>query len=87
MFLFFTKEIESKTRKSRRMNNKNKKALGKSRKAFKNPFKQRPYFLFKLFLFKKRVNARNLILVTLILVNFFGFLVITRYHDSFEGSH
>ena len=29
--------------------------------------------------------ARNLILVTLILVNFFGFLVITRYHEIFEG--
>ena len=31
------------------------------------------------------IFARNLILVTLILVNFFGFLVITRYHEIFEG--
>ena len=29
--------------------------------------------------------ARNWILVTLILVNFFGFLVITRYHEICEG--
>ena len=28
-----------------------------------------------------------LILVTLILVNFFGFLVITRHHGSFGGRH
>ena len=33
----------------------------------------------------KNTYARNLILVTLILVNFFGFLVITRYHEIFEG--
>ena len=31
--------------------------------------------------------ARNLILVNLILVNFFGFLVITRDHGSFGGRH
>ena len=31
--------------------------------------------------------AQTLILVNLILVNFFGFLVITRYHERFEGCH
>ena len=31
--------------------------------------------------------AQALILVNLILVNFFGFLVITRDHGSFEGRH
>ena len=31
--------------------------------------------------------AQNLILVNLILVNFFSFLVITRDHGSYEGRH
>ena len=31
--------------------------------------------------------AQTLTLVNLILVNFFGFLVITRDHGSFEGRH
>ena len=31
--------------------------------------------------------TQNLILVILILVNFVGFLVITRDHGSFEGRH
>ena len=31
--------------------------------------------------------AQTLILVNLTLVNFFGFLVITRYHERFEGCH
>ena len=31
--------------------------------------------------------AHMLIVVTFLVVNFFGFLVITRDHGSFEGSH
>ena len=31
--------------------------------------------------------TQNLILVNLILVNFGGFLVITRNHERFEGRH
>ena len=31
--------------------------------------------------------AQTLILVTFLLVNFFGFSVITRDHGSFEGRH
>ena len=31
--------------------------------------------------------AQTSILVNLILVNFFGFLVITRYHERFGGCH
>ena len=35
----------------------------------------------------KESYAQILILVNLILVNFFGFLVITRDHGGFEGRH
>ena len=34
-----------------------------------------------------KAYAQNLILVTFLLVNFFGFLVITRHHDSSGGRH
>ena len=33
------------------------------------------------------IYAQSLILVSLILVNFFDLLVITRHNDSFEGRH
>ena len=50
------------------------------------------YFLFFITQFIGLYNpidpyAQNLILVNLILVNFLGFLVITRNHERFEGRH